>query len=961
MRFPLFRSLVIPAAPGRKRPLVVTPFGAAFVAMLLALAAILHPIPASAAPPVDPTKFQQVTLAKGVAEVGEPMSMAVLPDRSVLHTARDGTVRITDAAGNTKVSGKLSVYFNDEEGMQGVGVDPGFASNRFVYLYYAPPLSTPPNNAPLDGTAADFARFDGVNRLSRFRLNTDGTLDLASEKAVLDVKTSRGFCCHVGGDIDFDAAGNLYLTTGDDSEPGFNDGYAPLDDRATRNPALDAQRGAANTNDLRGKVLRIKVNADGSYSIPAGNMFPPGTANTRPEIYAMGFRNPFRMSVDKATGVVYLGDYGPDAGTAGPRGPGGQVEFDRITGPGFYGWPYCTGNNTPAETYARYNYATGAIGAKYDCAGGPENTSRNNTGQVKLPPAKPAWITYDGCNLPEFGCGAESPMGGVVYRYDAALNSPIKFPQALDGHFLAGELQRQWIKDIEVNADGGRGTIQPFPWSGKLVMDMAFGPDGALYVLDYGTGWFNGNQDSALYRIEAVGTGGRAPLAKASADRVSGKAPLTVAFSSAGSSDPDGDALTYSWAFGDGGTSTAANPTHVYTTDGRRTVTLTVRDGTGLTATANVEINVGNTAPTVSIQLPLNGQVFSFGDTVPYRITVTDPEDTVIDCSRVKLTYILGHDTHGHPLATATGCSGTIQTPANGDHDGAANLFGVWDAEYTDAGALTTHAQHVTQPKNRQAEHYTTSQGVVQYDKPTAHGAKTVGSIENGDWIAFDPYVLAGASRITARVSSGGVGGTIQVRAGSPTGTLLGTATVAPTGGWETFTDVGATLAGAPAGTTRLYLVFAGGTGPLFDVDDFTLTVGSGPPPTGGLLSAGRPTAASSTENAGFPSSAVVDGNAGTRWSSGFADPQWISVDLGSVKSVNRVRLQWEAAYGRAYRIETSTDNTTWSSVSSTTAGDGGVDDITIPAVNARYVRVYGTQRATPYGYSLWELEVYGA
>ncbi|GAA4223314.1 hypothetical protein GCM10023075_16240 [Streptosporangium album] len=76
-------------------------------------------------------------------------------------------------------------------------------------------------------------------------------------------------------------------------------------------------------------------------------MFPQGTAGTRPEIYAMGFRNPFRMSVDKATGVVYLGDYGPDAGAAGPRGPGGQVEFDRITGPGFYGWPYCTAAVSP--------------------------------------------------------------------------------------------------------------------------------------------------------------------------------------------------------------------------------------------------------------------------------------------------------------------------------------------------------------------------------------------------------------------------------------------------------------------------------------------------------------------------------------------------------------------------------------------------------------------------------------
>ncbi|WP_326825079.1 ThuA domain-containing protein [Streptosporangium sp. NBC_01639] len=134
------------------------------------------------------------------------------------------------------------------------------------------------------------------------------------------------------------------------------------------------------------------------------------------------------------------------------------------------------------------------------------------------------------------------------------------------------------------------------------------------------------------------------------------------------------------------------------------------------------------------------------------------------------------------------------------------------------------------------------------------------------------------------------------------------------------------------------------------------------PTPTPGvvLLSAGRPVSVSSTENAGFAGSNAVDGNAGTRWSSAFSDPQWISVDLGSAKQVSRVRLQWETAYGRAYRVETSADGVTWSSAYSTTASDGGVDDITFPAVSARHVRVYGTQRATAWGYSLWETEVYG-
>lgn len=340
--------------------------------------------------------FQQVTLAKGAAETGEPMSLAVLPDRSVLHTSRSGELRITDSAGNTKVSGVLPVYSHDEEGLQGVGIDPDFDKNRAIYLYYAPPLDTPSGDAPETGTAADFAKFDGVNRLSRFVLKEDGTLDLSSEKKVLDVKTSRGICCHVGGDIDFDAQGNLYLSTGDDSNPFASDGYTPIDERPDRNPAFDARRTSGNTNDLRGKILRIKVADDGSYTIPEGNLFAPGTDKTRPEIYAMGFRNPFRFSVDKATGIAYVGDYGPDAGAADPkRGPGGQVEFARVTKAGNFGWPFCTGKNDP---FVDYDFATKTSGAAFDCAA-PKNTSPHNTGLVDLPPRSPpgSRTTADPC------------------------------------------------------------------------------------------------------------------------------------------------------------------------------------------------------------------------------------------------------------------------------------------------------------------------------------------------------------------------------------------------------------------------------------------------------------------------------------------------------------------------------------------------------------------------------------
>ncbi|HEY9330155.1 MAG TPA: ThuA domain-containing protein [Streptomyces sp.] len=779
-----------------------------------------HPAPAPAA-----EDFQQVTLAKGAAETGEPMSLAVLPDRSVLHTSRSGELRITDSAGNTRISGVIPVYSHDEEGLQGIGVDPDFSENRAIYLYYAPPLDTPAGDAPETGTAADFAPFDGVNRLSRFVLNEDGTLDLGSEKKVLDVQTSRGMCCHVGGDIDFDADGNLYLSTGDDSNPFASDGFSPIDERPDRNPAFDARRSAGSTNDLRGKILRIKVADDGSYTVPDGNLFAPGTDKTRPEIYAMGFRNPFRFSVDKATGIVYVGDYGPDAGAADPkRGPAGQVEFARVTKAGNFGWPYCTGDNDP---FIDYDFATKTSGAAFDCAA-PKNTSPHNTGLVDLPPAQAAWIPYDGASVPEFGTGSESPMGGPVYHYDADLDSPVKFPEAYDGDFFAGEFGRQWIKRIEQDADGKVQSINDIPWSGTQIMDMAFGPDGALYVLDYGLSWFGGDENSALYRIENA-TGGRSPIAEAAANKTSGTAPLKVQFSSAGTADGDGDALTYAWDFGDGGTSTAANPAYTYKKNGTYTATVTAKDPSGRTGSASVHVTVGNTAPTVKLELPGDGQLFTFGDDIPFKVTVTDPEDGTIDCSKVEVRFVLGHDSHGHPITTEHGCTGTIKTEMDGGHDPNANIFGVIDASYTDGGgggqaALSGHDQSQLQPRHRQAEHFNDSSGINTFDKANAEGGKTVGDIHNDDWISFKPYILGDSTKLTARISSGGVGGFLEVRTGSPTGKILGSAPVPVTGGWETFQDIDVPLRGAPKKATELFLVFKGGEGALYDIDDFELS-----------------------------------------------------------------------------------------------------------------------------------------
>jgi hypothetical protein len=128
----------------------------------------------------------------------------------------------------------------------------------------------------------------------------------------------------------------------------------------------------------------------------------------------------------------------------------------------------------------------------------------------------------------------------------------------------------------------------------------------------------------------------------------------------------------------------------------------------------------------------------------------------------------------------------------------------------------------------------------------------------------------------------------------------------------------------------------------------------------GTLLSQGQPATASSLEGAGFPASNAVDGNTTTRWSSAFSDPQWLQVDLGATHTITQVVLNWETAYGKAFQLQTSTDDTNWTTIYSTGAGTGGAQTIPVSG-SGRYVRLYGTQRATQYGYSLWEFQVFGS
>ncbi|MFL1429572.1 MULTISPECIES: ThuA domain-containing protein [unclassified Nocardiopsis] len=831
--------------------------------------------------------FDKVTLAQGEQAVGEPMGMAVLPDGRVLLSARDGTVRLwSPDTFSTEVIATVPVYSHDEDGLQGIALDPDFEENGWVYAYYAPvDPGVPAGEAPATGSPEDFEPYESHNNLSRFRF-TDGespALDLASEQVILEVGTDRGMCCHVGGDIDFGPDGSLYLSTGDDTSAFGSDGYAPIDERAGRNPSFDAQRSSGNTNDLRGKLLRILVNEDGSYDVPEGNLFEPGTEGTRPEIYAMGLRNPFRFSVDQEDGSVYLGDYGPDAPAPNPdRGPENTVTWHHITDAVNIGWPYCIGNNS---AYIDYDFGSGTSGDPFDCAA-PVNDSPNNTGLTELPPVTPAAIWYGYAQsetFPHLGSGSGSPMGGPAYHFDPELESDTKWPEYYDGVPLLYEWGRQWVKQVHLGDDGGVSDITETIPDIDLVnpMDMEFGPDGSLYVLEYGSGWFGGSEDSALARIDY--SGADTPTARISTNTTSGPVPLTVEFSGSGSSHPGGLPLTYEWAFGDGATSTETDPVHTYTEPGRYTAALTVTDPEGRTGTATVAVTAGNSAPEVVFETPPDGSFFTWGESVPFTVDVTDAEDGTIgdgiDCEDVTVTASLGHDVHAHPWTTYETCDGASATQADGGHGPDMNIFWVLEASYTDTGGdgapvLSGSDGVKLNPTRMQAQYYTSASGVqTEATTDPQGGLRNIGWIDDGDWVAYDPVHLSGIERLDFRVASEGVGGTVTARVDGPDGQVVGTVDVAPTGGWQEWTTVSMPVTD-PGHTFALYLTFtsADPNNPngLFNINFFD-AVGEGP---GGEVG---------------PQVALTSPRDGDAFEAGEAVPLAAEVTGGSADGIDRV------------------------------------------------------------------------
>jgi len=597
----------------------------------------------------DPTRFQKTVLADNLTE---PMEFDLLPDGKILLIERRGAMKLFDpTTGLINVAYKMPVHAEHEDGLMGLALDPDYEQNHWIYLYYSPVGN------------------ESVNNLSRFVFQGD-SLDRASEKIILQVGVQRQECCHTGGCIEFDDDGYLYLSTGDNTNPFDSEGYDPIDERPGRSP-WDAQKSSANTNDLRGKILRIKPLPGGGYICPAGNLFaekevrvapysteaPPAlTGNKgsgRPEIYVMGCRNPFRISLDSRRHLLFWGEVGPDAGEPDTaRGPHGHDEVNRARAAGFFGWPLFVGDNKP---YREYDFARKKSGPAFDPLH-PINNSPNNAGFRELPPAQPAFIWYPYGNSSEFplvGNGGRNAMAGPVYycdQYPAAT----RLPDYYNAKLITYDWMRNWMMAVTIDSLGNFSRMEPIADSIRLSrpMDMIVDKNGSIWVLEYGTQWFSSNPDARISRIDYV-RGNRPPIPNLQVKKMAGAAPFTACFALSGTKDYDGERLTYDLDFGDqtavwrlenqrvaplirAGNNTAKslkkNPLdsifHTYSTPGTYTATLRVRDEAGNLKTTKLKINVGNEPPEVRWDLAgRNRSFYQPGVVLNYRVAVEDAED----------------------------------------------------------------------------------------------------------------------------------------------------------------------------------------------------------------------------------------------------------------------------------------------------------------------------------------------
>lgn len=571
-------------------------------------------------------RFSHVVVADGL---NEPMQIEFDQSGYVYWIERTGSVkRLFEETGEIDELGEVDLMSGYYPGLIGLLLDRDFEDNRQIYLYYS--------------ASAD----DGKMRLSRFTINSDNRLDPESEVVMLRIPWRLPDGQHIGGGMVYDKEGNILLSVGDSTSPSQFEPIHHRDDGTIQ----DAAATAGNTNDLRGSILRITPQPDGTYTIPDGNLFPEGTEKTRPEIYIMGSRNPWRLSIDSKTGYLHWGEVGPDSGAdSDVYGPAGVDVLNIAPNAGNYGWPFVYGN----RPYPQYNYETGEYGDPHN-PDGPINSSPNNTGLLKLPAVEQTIIAYPyGVyeEWPIFGSAGRSIVGGPIFRKDDFnSDSPDVFPDYFEGKWFITDYVRNWILVITLSEDRKEVLdvehfLPPNRLSHSQPLDMDFSPSGNLYMIEYGS---SGQGRVSRYEYN---DGNRAPIASADAEVRSGSIPFELTLNSDGTIDYDGDELDYEWIISkisqtgtQAATLTGPNPVYVIEEAGRYRVDLIVTDPFGEDATDTFEVVAGNERPDVTLSLNRGNKSFYFPDEeIQYELSVTDHEDGnlrdgELDPDRIDLT-----------------------------------------------------------------------------------------------------------------------------------------------------------------------------------------------------------------------------------------------------------------------------------------------------------------------------------
>ena len=557
-----------------------------------------------------PYGFGESTLAEGS---GAPTAVAWAPDGRLFIAHKDGLVQVRASNGNVATLLDLSAKVNSytDRGLLGIAVDKDFASNGYLYLLYVRELNTqnPDSDSPM------------TSRLTRVTVNANNTLQNPSdpETVILGTQTATP-CPQPNNVLDCIPADFYWHTVGAvRSDPvdgtlwvGIGDAHVPVADPLsyrTYDPASFA-----------GKIIHIDRAGRGLANHP---FCPADTDLTHvcTKIYATGFRNPFRFTLRPGAGPA-VGDVGEDA----------YEELNLVQPGGNYGWPCYEGEfrNVGWETEPRCQ----------------EEYAREGTAAAALPPA---WSF------------AHTPGGDAIVLgpYYGGSNYPAEYA----GRLFVGNYAKGWIKTLTIGSSGQVTAVNPFATETGPIVDMEPGPSGDLMYVDIGFG-----STPAVRRITHAG-GNLAPRPVASATPDHGNAPLTVQFNGSGSSDPEGNAITYDWDFGDGSAhSTLANPQHTYGAVGIYTARLTVDDGFNRFPSTTVTITVGgNAAPVAAITAPAAGDLYRDGTTVQLAGSASDREDGTLGNAGLSWRILLHHGSHLHEVATPSGATASF-TPLI-DHD----------------------------------------------------------------------------------------------------------------------------------------------------------------------------------------------------------------------------------------------------------------------------------------------------